>query len=92
MPIYEYSCENCGYEIEVFQGVNEPLLTLCEKCGKSTLTKLVSAAGFRLKGSGWYETDFKKDDKKKNLSSAETTPAPSPTKEGKDTQCSNTKE
>lgn len=68
MPIYEYVCVTCGTKCEVFQGMNDLPLTDCQQCCKPTLQKLVSAAGFRLKGGGWYETDFKKDnDKKKNL-------------------------
>jgi len=67
MPIYEYRCERCGHELEKMQKVSDPPLTDCPACGQPTLTKLISAAGFRLKGSGWYETDFKKGDKKKNL-------------------------
>lgn len=68
MPIYEYACVACGAKCEVFQGINDLPLTDCQHCGKPSLQKLISAAGFRLKGGGWYETDFKKDnDKKKNL-------------------------
>lgn len=67
MPIYEYACESCGYQKEVFQNVKDAPLTLCEHCQKPTFKKLVSATQFRLKGTGWYETDFKTDNKK-NLS------------------------
>lgn len=59
MPIYEYACEACGFEDEYLQKVNAPLLTECPKCGKPAFQKQVSAAGFQLKGSGWYVTDFK---------------------------------
>ena len=59
MPIYEYRCSECGHEQEVMQRVSDPLLTDCPACGKPSLRKLVSAAGFQLKGSGWYVTDFK---------------------------------
>jgi putative FmdB family regulatory protein len=59
MPIYEYRCASCGFEDEFLQKVSEPLLTDCPKCSKPTFEKLVSAAGFQLKGSGWYATDFK---------------------------------
>jgi putative FmdB family regulatory protein len=59
MPIYEYRCSACGVEKEYLQKVSEPLLTNCPECGKPTFEKLVSAAGFQLKGSGWYVTDFK---------------------------------
>ena len=59
MPIYEYQCRACGHHLETLQKISEPALTQCPNCGKPALRKLVSAAGFRLKGSGWYETDFK---------------------------------
>jgi putative FmdB family regulatory protein len=59
MPIYEYRCSACGHELEVLQKLSEAPLSGCPECGKSALTKLVSAAGFQLKGSGWYATDFK---------------------------------
>lgn len=67
MPIYEYACENCGKHIEVFQSISAEALVNCEACHQATLKKLISASGFRLKGSGWYETDFKTADKQKNL-------------------------
>lgn len=59
MPIYEYRCEGCGHEMEAMQKMSDAPLSECPKCHKPTLTKLISAAGFRLKGSGWYQTDFK---------------------------------
>ena len=59
MPIYEYRCTDCGFQDEYLQKVSEPQLTACPSCGKPTFRKLVSAAGFQLKGSGWYATDFK---------------------------------
>lgn len=64
MPIYEYRCESCGHELEKMQKISDAPLTECPACGASALKKLISAAGFRLKGSGWYETDFKKAGKK----------------------------
>lgn len=64
MPIYEYRCSSCGYENEYLRKVNDPLLSQCPECGKSTFDKLVSAAGFHLKGNGWYVTDFKDTGKK----------------------------
>lgn len=68
MPIYEYACGICGHLQEAFQGIKDAPLTECEQCHKPSLTRLISAAGFRLKGSGWYETDFKSGtDKKRNL-------------------------
>lgn len=59
MPIYEYSCQACGQPTEQLQKISDPPLTACPHCGEQELRKLVSAAGFRLKGAGWYETDFK---------------------------------
>ncbi len=67
MPFYEYRCDECGHEFESMQKINDDPLTDCPACGKPALRKLISAAGFRLKGSGWYETDFKKGGTKKNL-------------------------
>ena len=64
MPIYEYRCSACGQEHEVLQKVTEPPLTDCPSCGKPGLQKLLTAAGFQLKGSGWYATDFKAAAKK----------------------------
>ncbi|WP_295436072.1 zinc ribbon domain-containing protein [uncultured Thiodictyon sp.] len=64
MPIYEYRCERCGHELEKLQKLAEDPLTECPACGEPTLKKLISAAGFRLKGGGWYETDFKTGGKK----------------------------
>ncbi len=59
MPIYEYRCTNCGHELEVLQKFSDPALTGCPDCNTESLVKQVSAAGFQLKGSGWYATDFK---------------------------------
>src|ERR1700677_2078129 len=68
MPFYEYQCKSCGHELEAMQKVSDALLKKCPDCGKSQLTRLMSAPVFRLKGGGWYETDFKGDgDNKKNL-------------------------
>ena len=68
MPIYEYRCQKCGHELEALQKVSDPPLTECPACHEQSLQKLVSAAGFRLKGTGWYETDFKgKSEKRRNL-------------------------
>lgn len=64
MPIYEYRCEACSYQLEVLQRISEEPLRECPNCGQLRLVKLISAAGFRLKGGGWYETDFKSDGKK----------------------------
>lgn len=59
MPIYEYRCASCGYQKEYLQRMSDAQLTDCPECGKRTLKKMVTAAGFQLKGSGWYATDFK---------------------------------
>lgn len=59
MPIYAYRCTSCGHELDALQKLSEPALVDCPACGASALTKLVTAAGFQLKGSGWYATDFK---------------------------------
>ncbi len=64
MPIYEYHCHSCGAETEKLQRLGAPDLTDCPACGRPALTRRVSAAGFRLKGGGWYETDFKSAAKK----------------------------
>jgi putative FmdB family regulatory protein len=70
MPFYEYRCSACGHELEAMQKISDLPLTDCPSCTEAELVKLVSAAGFRLKGGGWYETDFKKGNKK-NLSEAD---------------------
>ena len=68
MPIYEYRCSACGHHLEALQKMAEAPLRKCPECGKSQLKRLVSAPQFRLKGSGWYETDFKnKSETKRNL-------------------------
>ena len=59
MPIYEYRCSSCGHQQEFLLKVSDATLTTCTKCGKPTFSKMLSAAGFQLKGSGWYATDFK---------------------------------
>lgn len=64
MPIYEYRCEACGHEMEALQKLSDDPLTQCPECKEPALKKQISAAGFRLKGGGWYETDFKKSGKR----------------------------
>jgi putative FmdB family regulatory protein len=72
MPFYEYECSNCRFYVEVLQKISEKPLKKCPSCGKQALKKLVSAPVFRLKGSGWYETDFKSDQEgKRNLAGAD---------------------
>ncbi|HEY8521756.1 MAG TPA: zinc ribbon domain-containing protein [Gammaproteobacteria bacterium] len=68
MPIYEYRCDACGHTLEALQKISDPPLEGCPECQKPSLKRLVSAPVFRLKGGGWYETDFKSDkEKKRNL-------------------------
>ena len=59
MPIYEYRCSSCGFQKEYLRKLSDPTLTDCPECGKQTFSKMLSAAGFQLKGSGWYATDFR---------------------------------
>ena len=88
MPIYEYECQKCGHQMEALQKMSDDPLTECPACGEHALKKLVSAAGFRLKGSGWYETDFKSSGKKnlasddKSAKSGESKPAATGDKTG----------
>ncbi len=70
MPIYEYQCEVCGHLMETIQKISDPPRVDCPKCHKPGLKKMISAAGFRLKGGGWYETDFKSSGNKRNLASS----------------------
>ncbi|MEE8079635.1 MAG: zinc ribbon domain-containing protein, partial [Pseudomonadales bacterium] len=64
MPIYEYRCNDCGHEFETIQKISESPLQTCPSCSEDALIKKISAAGFRLAGSGWYETDFKSGNKR----------------------------
>lgn len=82
MPIYEYRCESCNHELERMQKLSDPPLRDCPSCGEPALKKLISAAGFRLKGGGWYETDFKKTNRK-NLHESGEKPAGGDKKETK---------
>jgi len=59
MPIYEYRCSSCGFQKEYLRKISDPMLTDCPECGKQTFSKMLTAAGFHLKGSGWYATDFR---------------------------------
>lgn len=74
MPIYEYQCEACGHAFETLQKVSDSPLINCPDCGADALKKLISAPAFRLKGGGWYETDFKTGNKK-NVAHGEKSPA-----------------
>jgi putative FmdB family regulatory protein len=95
MPFYEYQCKNCGHELEAMQKVSDAPLKKCPDCGKAQLTRLMSAPVFRLKGGGWYETDFKGDkENQRNLADKpdeapkdakpDAKPADDKAKEGKD--------
>jgi len=84
MPFYEYECPHCGYDEEVLQKITDKPLTKCPSCGKKGLKKLMSAPVFRLKGSGWYETDFKGDkENKRNLHGADKDETPAKTDDAK---------
>ena len=77
MPIYEYECSNCKFYVEALQKISDPPLRKCPSCKKQTMKRLVSAPVFRLKGGGWYETDFKSDEEgKRNLAKGEEAEAP----------------
>ena len=77
MPFYEYECQSCKFYTEVMQKISDPPLVKCPSCGKRTMQKLMSAPVFRLKGSGWYETDFKSDkEDKRNLAVEREEPKP----------------
>lgn len=77
MPIYEYQCTNCHHHFDLMQKISDEPVTQCPECGNNTVIKLISAAGFQLKGTGWYATDFK------NKSNA---PAESPAKSSESTK------
>ena len=86
MPFYEYECSSCKFYTEVMQKITDTPLTKCPSCGKKALKKLVSAPNFRLKGGGWYETDFKGDqENRRNLAGADKdeTPAKADSDAGK---------
>ncbi len=70
MPFYEYRCDSCGHDFEALQKISDEPLKHCPACDKPELRKLISAAGFRLKGDGWYETDFKSGSKRNLADSA----------------------
>lgn len=69
MPIYAYKCSACGHEQDVLQKMSDPVLTVCPECNQSTYSKQVTAAGFQLKGSGWYVTDFRNNSSSKSAAS-----------------------
>lgn len=75
MPIYEYACKKCSHTLDALQKVSDAPLVDCPACGEAALRRLISAPRFRLKGDGWYETDFKKDKQRNILSSDSEPPA-----------------
>ena len=75
MPIYEYICEACNETLDALQKISDAPLTDCPQCGESSLKKKVSAPGFRLSGSGWYETDFKSGNKRNVAEKGDAKPA-----------------
>ena len=82
MPIYEYVCNDCDHTFETLQKMSEAPLSVCPACNQSSLKKKISAPGFRLSGSGWYETDFKSD-KQKNLTQSDSSDKKSDSKKDK---------
>jgi putative FmdB family regulatory protein len=89
MPIYEYRCSSCGFQKEYLRKVSDPLLTRCPECNRDTFSKMLSAAGFQLKGSGWYATDFKNSGSKSSEKSK--TDSKTESKEGGKTDTKETK-
>ena len=83
MPIYEYACRSCEHQFETIQKASEPVLTDCPECGDAALRKLLSAPVFRLKGGGWYETDFKTGEKKNVVGNGESDKPDSKADDGK---------
>ena len=81
MPIYEYQCAACGHQFETLQKISDKPFSKCPDCGKDALKKLISASAFRLKGGGWYETDFKTGNKK-NVAQSDAKAKPAAGKDG----------
>ena len=93
MPIYEYKCSNCEHQFELIQKFSDQPAEVCPECSKKSIQKLVSAPSFRLKGGGWYETDFKTGDKKNIVDAKDDKPMkPKETKKTTDTSPSPSKE
>ena len=93
MPIYEYKCSNCEHQFELIQKFSDQPAEVCPECSKKSIQKLVSAPSFRLKGGGWYETDFKTGDKKNIVDANDDKPMkPKETKKPTDTSPSPSKE
>ena len=83
MPIYEYECKECGHQLDALQGINEPILSECPACNTTSLKRLISAPNFRLKGEGWYETDFKTGNRKNLVEGKDDKPKEDKPKEDK---------
>ncbi len=88
MPIYAYRCSNCGHQQDVLQKMSDPVLTVCPACGQPTYVKQVTAAGFQLKGSGWYVTDFREGGSKKATGADAPPAAPAPASSGSESSAS----
>ena len=82
MPIYEYRCNHCGHRFERLQKMSDPDPEHCPQCGAAAISRLISPVGFRLKGGGWYETDFKNGKKKNVHESGDSTSKPSACSDG----------
>lgn len=82
MPIYEYACKECSHTLDALQKLSDAPLVECPKCGKPALRRLISAPHFRLKGNGWYETDFKKENQR-NLLKSDSEPSKKEKSDGK---------
>jgi len=82
MPIYEYQCQDCDHRLEALQKLSDAPLQSCPECEQPRLKKLISAAGFRLKGGGWYETDFKTGNKKNLAGSSDSSSKSSSSTDG----------
>jgi len=78
VPIYEYQCDRCNHKLEIIQKISDEPLRFCPECGKQALRKLISSVSFRLKGTGWYETDFKNKGKSSSTTPATTEPSKAP--------------
>lgn len=92
MPIYEYACTNCQHALDALQKISDERLVDCPECGQATLKRLLSAPRFRLKGAGWYETDFKKDNQRNLASDKEPPKTSAKADEGKSTTATSGKD
>ena len=92
MPIYEYECKECGHQLDALQGINEQILSECPACNTTSLKRLISAPNFRLKGEGWYETDFKTGNRKNLVEGKDDKPKEDKPKEDKTKETPKNKE